>query len=153
MLRGVPPSRSKATWALRNGLGGLCSFNSYLPSDAAPPPPAQTGASKRSTTGAGGGASPGGAGSGGGGGAPKADTISYEIKFIIVSSGNVTPTWKLVRVSANSGSTPFFSTGRTRTHDLIVTIGPNTIQTNDTNLASQISSGVGSANRALLTGN
>src|SRR5262249_8989849 len=47
-------------------------------------------------------------GSGGGGG-PKPDTISYEIKFIIVSSGNITPTWKLVRISANTSST-FFST-------------------------------------------
>ncbi len=32
----------------------------------------------------------------------KPDTVSYEIKFIIVSSGNVTPTWKLLRVSANT---------------------------------------------------
>jgi hypothetical protein len=31
----------------------------------------------------------------------KPDTVSYEIKFLVVSSGNITPTWKLVHVSAN----------------------------------------------------
>jgi len=86
----------------------------------------------------------------GGGSSPKPDTVSIEIKFIIVSSGNVTPTWKLVRVSANTGSGPFFSTGRTRTHDVIITIGPNTTATNNTHLASQIGNAVGNANRSLL---
>jgi hypothetical protein len=89
----------------------------------------------------------------GGGGATKADTVSYEIKFVIVSSGNITPTWKLLRASANTGSLPFFALGRTRTHDLIITIGPDNTTTSNSNLASQISSGVGSANRALLIGN
>ena len=50
--------------------------------------------------------------------------LQYEIKFIIVTSGNVTPTWKLVRISANIGNTPLFGTGRTRTHDLLITISP-----------------------------
>ena len=62
-------------------------------------------------------------GSGGGGGGTAPDTLTLEIKFIIVSSGNVTPTWKLLRVSANTGSAPLFSLGRTRTHDVIITIG------------------------------
>jgi hypothetical protein len=59
----------------------------------------------------------GGAGGGGGSGA-KPDTVTIEIKFIVVTIGNVTPTWKLVRVSANTGAIPLFATGRTRTHDL-----------------------------------
>jgi hypothetical protein len=71
-------------------------------------------------------------------GGAKPESISIEIKFIIVTSGNVTPTWKLLRISANTGASPFFSTGRTRTHDLIITIGPNTTQTNNSHLASQI---------------
>jgi hypothetical protein len=55
-------------------------------------------------------------------GGPKTDAVSYEVKFVIVSSGSITPTWKLVNVSANTSGT-FFSAGRTRTHDLIITIG------------------------------
>jgi hypothetical protein len=85
------------------------------------------------------------------GSGPKVDTISYEIKFVIVSNGNVTPTWKLVKFAANT-STPLFSTGRTRTHDLIITIGPDSDATKYAHLASQIASGVGSANRALISG-
>ena len=78
--------------------------------------------------------------------------LSYEIRFVIVSSGNINPTWKLVKWSANTGNTPFFSTGRIRTHDLIITIGPKSQSTQNTHLASQIASGVASANKALVTG-
>jgi hypothetical protein len=57
----------------------------------------------------------GGSGSAGGGGADLTkDAVSYEIKFVIVSSGSITPTWKLVRVSANTGSLPFFNTQHLR---------------------------------------
>jgi hypothetical protein len=52
------------------------------------------------------------------------DVISQDIKFEIVSSANVTPTWKLVRVSANTGNTPLFSATRDRTQDLLITLGP-----------------------------
>jgi len=48
---------------------------------------------------------------------------SDEIKFEIVSSGNITPTWKLVRISANQ-TAPLFNTSRDRTQDLIITMGP-----------------------------
>jgi hypothetical protein len=78
------------------------------------------------------------------------DRNSYEIKFIIVSNGNVTPTWQLVRVSANT-SGPFFSAGRTRTHDLIITIGPNDQLTWFAHLSSQIGQAVSGGNSALLT--
>jgi hypothetical protein len=87
---------------------------------------------------------------GGQGGGPKPESISIELKFVIVTSGNVTPTWKLVRLS-NSGSSPFFNTGRTRTHDLIITIGPNNQQTNNSHLAAQIGTAVGNANRSVFT--
>ena len=90
-----------------------------------------------------------GAAGGGGGGGLATDAVSYEIKFIIVSSGNVTPTWKLVQVSANSSGT-FFSTGRTRTHDLIITIGPNDKRTLDAHLASEIGQAVSGGNRGRL---
>jgi hypothetical protein len=89
-------------------------------------------------------------GGGGGGATPKPDTVSIEIKFVIVSNGNVTPTWKLLRVSANTGSTPLFGMGRTRTHDLIITIGPPTSTTANTHLASQIGVAVSNGNQTLL---
>ena len=49
--------------------------------------------------------------------------VSTEIKFEIVSNGNISPAWKIVNV-ANSGPLPLFSTGRDRTQDIIITIGP-----------------------------
>jgi hypothetical protein len=102
--------------------------------------------------GGGGASNSGGAsGSGTGGGGVKTDAVSYEIKFVIVSNGSVTPTWKLVRVSANTSGT-FFSTGRTRTHDLIITIGPNDQRTLTAHLASEIGQAVSGANGALPTG-
>ncbi len=54
------------------------------------------------------------------------NVISHEVKFEIVSSGNATPTWKLIRVSANTGSSPLFGTSRDRTQDLLITLGPTT---------------------------
>jgi hypothetical protein len=90
-------------------------------------------------------------GAGPGSAGQKPDTISYEIKFVIVSNGSVTPTWKLVRLSANTGPSPFYAAGRTRTHDLIITVGPPTAATRQTHLASQIGQAVSGANRTLLT--
>jgi hypothetical protein len=73
------------------------------------------------------------------------DTISLELKFIIVSSGNATPSWKLVRVTSNTGA-PLFNVGRTRTHDLIITIGPSNLNTSNAHLASQIGAAVRGSN-------
>jgi hypothetical protein len=75
-------------------------------------------------------------------GATGQDSFSQEIKFIIVSTGNITPTWKLIQLSANTGNGSFFSTGRTRTHDLIITIGPPTQRTVNDFLATQIGEAV-----------
>ncbi len=61
---------------------------------------------------------------GGAGKTAKLDVLTYEIKFVIVSNGNITPTWKLVNVTASSGNLPLLNAGRTRTHDLILTFGP-----------------------------
>jgi hypothetical protein len=54
----------------------------------------------------------------------KQDVLSYHVKFIVISSGNVTPTWKLVRLATGNGSLPLASANRTRTHDLLITFGP-----------------------------
>jgi hypothetical protein len=87
-------------------------------------------------------------GSASGGNNPKPDTVSIEIKFIIVSNGNVTPTWKLVRVSANTGSTPLVNLGRTRTHNLVITIGPATQATQNTFLALENGQTIGANQRS-----
>lgn len=63
---------------------------------------------------------------GGAGKTAKLDVYSYEIKFVAVTNGSINPTWKLVNVSAGTGSLPLANTGRTRTHDLILTFGPGT---------------------------
>ena len=54
----------------------------------------------------------------------KQDILSYHVKFIVISSGSVTPTWKLVRIATNNGAIPLASANRTRTHDLLITFGP-----------------------------
>lgn len=54
------------------------------------------------------------------------NVLSHEVKFEIVTKGNITPSWKLARVTVNpSGS--LLSASRTRTHDLILTLGPTVI--------------------------
>jgi hypothetical protein len=63
----------------------------------------------------------------GGSAAHAADSMSYHIKFIVISSINATPTWKLVRVSANTSGT-LLDVNRTRTHDLLLTIGPGSVE-------------------------
>ena len=59
------------------------------------------------------------------GGPFKSNVISHEVKFEIISNGDITPSWKLVRISANQGAPFFFGTSRDRTHDLIITFAPN----------------------------
>jgi hypothetical protein len=127
---------------IRDWLFGAILTNVFIPSQKKDVPPA------RSTKGAGGAGTAGG-GSASGGGGVKPDTISYEIKFVIVSSGNITPSWKLVNVSANTSGT-FFSAGRTRTHDLIITIGPDDQRTLSSHWASEIGQAVSGANGARL---
>jgi hypothetical protein len=55
----------------------------------------------------------------------KQDILSYETKFIIKTSGNITPTWNLVRIAANQGNLPLAGVERLRTHDLTITFGPS----------------------------
>jgi hypothetical protein len=49
--------------------------------------------------------------------------FSHEVIFDVVSSGTVTPSWKLIKASFNQSGTPF-STSRDRKHDLLLTFGP-----------------------------
>jgi hypothetical protein len=55
--------------------------------------------------------------------AVKENVIQHEIKFDVVTSASLTPTWTLTRLTVNpSGNT--FSAARTRSHDLLITFGP-----------------------------
>jgi hypothetical protein len=53
----------------------------------------------------------------------KKDVLQDQITFVMQYNGNVTPSWKLLRVSANPSGT-FFNAQRTRTQDLVITLGP-----------------------------
>ena len=50
------------------------------------------------------------------------ETFTYEVQFIVTTSGNATPTWKLVHVSANPTG-PLLLLTRARTDDVIITMG------------------------------
>ncbi len=102
----------------------------------------------------------------------KANVISHEVKFIVSSSGSVTPGWKLTRVSVNQTGS-LLAASRDRTHDLTITLGPadksQTVQilrdgrtvrvvatqpsrqAADAHLASQIGSSVADGVRSALT--
>jgi hypothetical protein len=91
------------------------------------------------------------------------EVMTYDVKFDIISSGNFTPTWKLVYVTSGSNGGNFFSTKRDRTHEMILTFGPaqsapgggkqpGVIASNDA-LAQQIGTAVGAAvEKALAQG-
>jgi hypothetical protein len=51
------------------------------------------------------------------------DTITHHVTFEVDASGNATPTWRLVNVSASANS-PLLSAGRIRKDDLLITMGP-----------------------------
>lgn len=59
----------------------------------------------------------------GAGGILKTNVLSHDVKFDLVTSGGVTPAWKLTTATVNQSGT-LFSTSRDRTHDLIITLGP-----------------------------
>jgi hypothetical protein len=86
--------------------------------------------------GMGGGAVDTGTGKGGKSPAVGQNAITHEVQFFVVTEGSVTPSWRLVRVSANQSS-PFFDTQRQRTHDLIVTFGPRDPKTGQLERAAQ----------------
>lgn len=48
------------------------------------------------------------------------DSATYDNKFVIISDGNATPTWNLLRVGTSGTSLIDFN--RTRTHELLITI-------------------------------
>jgi hypothetical protein len=80
----------------------------------------------------------------------KQNVLSHQITFEVVSSGNITPAWKLVRATVNQGGS-LFTTSRDRKHDLVITFGPlDTTQSGNfllpiaeqTHISSQLTSGI-----------
>jgi hypothetical protein len=53
----------------------------------------------------------------------KTNVLSHEVKFEVVSAGNITPAWKLVHWTVNQAG-PFLGASRDRQHDLLLTFGP-----------------------------
>jgi hypothetical protein len=49
--------------------------------------------------------------------------FSYQVTFVVVYGGTITPSWKLVELTVNPDS-PFLSATRTRTHDVTITLAP-----------------------------
>lgn len=75
----------------------------------------------------------------------KTSPYSIEIKFVVGTSGSINPVWKLIPVTFNNGSSSLLTGGRTRTHDVIITIGPPDQNTFNSNLASQVGQAFSSA--------
>jgi hypothetical protein len=63
---------------------------------------------------------------GGAGKTAKLDVFSYDMKFAVVTNASINPVWKLVNLTAGTGSLPLLNLGRTRTHELVLTFGPGT---------------------------
>ena len=53
----------------------------------------------------------------------KDSILQHQVKFVIDTGASATPTWKFTLVTVNPDS-PFLSTNRTRTNDLLITLGP-----------------------------
>ena len=51
------------------------------------------------------------------------NVITHEVKFRVVTTGDITPAWKLVQVNVNQTGN-LFEVSRLRTHDLLITMGP-----------------------------
>jgi hypothetical protein len=83
----------------------------------------------------------------------KQDVMSYHVKFVVTSAGNINPVWKLTRFSGNEGT--LAAANRTRTHDLLLTFGP-AFKSNGANVAfsshqaQEIGIAVSNGNRSLL---
>jgi hypothetical protein len=88
--------------------------------------------------------------------------VQHQVSFLIEASGNVTPTWRFVDVSANTG-VPLLDLKRNRKDTLLITMGPTQLSeagrplrrprliasraVEDSHLAKQIGNSVGSTLR------
>jgi hypothetical protein len=75
------------------------------------------------------------------------DTVSVEIKFVVTTNANINPIWKLVPITVNNGALSLLTTGRIRTHDLLITAGPPGTVTDNASLSGQIGQAVNNSSR------
>jgi hypothetical protein len=90
----------------------------------------------------------------------KDSVLTHEVKFEVITGGELTPTWKLINATVNPNGT-FLAANRNRTHYLTITMGPTDVVTTgpgkgkrvpsraaaDAALASQIGVAVGNSVR------
>lgn len=57
------------------------------------------------------------------GNATSKNAVTHQIKFEVLTNGQVSPSWKIAEAVVNPAS-PFFSTSRNRVHELILVFGP-----------------------------
>jgi hypothetical protein len=50
--------------------------------------------------------------------------LTHHVTFKVVTSGSINPSWKLEHATINPAGS-LFTANRTRTHDLLITFGPN----------------------------
>jgi hypothetical protein len=72
--------------------------------------------------------------------------VWHDVKFEVLSSGNITPAWKLTNATVDQTGS-LFSTSRDRTHDLLITMGPGdstglTGAAADADISQQITNGI-----------
>jgi hypothetical protein len=79
---------------------------------------------------------------------PTYTTFQEELTFVAVLSGNLTPTWKLTRFTANSSGNTLSGT-RTTTGDILITLGAVNC---DANGVCQLQSGPATQHNALVIG-
>jgi hypothetical protein len=89
----------------------------------------------------------------------KDSVLTHEVKFEVITGGNLTPTWKLINATINPSGT-FLSASRNRTHDLTITMGPTDVAPKgkrvpsraaaNAALASQIGVAVGNSVRSAI---
>lgn len=77
------------------------------------------------------------------------DTMTKQFKFIIDTSAGVTPSLRLIGLTSNTAG-QLLNLDRIRTHDLIITVGPPTVQTTQTHFVQQTGNAVANSNRAIL---
>lgn len=52
------------------------------------------------------------------------DAFTYEVTFVVTTSGGINPTWNLARLAIDAGGGNLLGASRRRTDDLIITVGP-----------------------------
>jgi hypothetical protein len=78
------------------------------------------------------------------------DALSYEAKFIVIYGANATPGWTFVRLSVNPAQ--LASAMRTKTQDVLITLGEVTNPARPPNVPPQLSSQAETLHNARLSG-